>query len=47
VVVVLPPDVLSVIKDIGVVMAALSRSIVNADSVQMVWHLLQGRILVL
>ena len=46
-VVVLSPHVLSVVKDVGVVMAALSRSIVDADSMQVVWHLLQGRILVL
>ena len=46
-VVVLSPHVLSVVKDVGVVMAALSRSIVDADSMQVVWHLLQGRIIVL
>ena len=46
-VVVLSPYVLSGVKDIGVVMAALSRSIMDADSMQVVRHLLQGRILVL
>ena len=46
-VVVLSPYVLSGVKDVGVVMAALSRSIVDADSMQVVRHLLQGRILVL
>ena len=46
-VVVLSPYVLSGVKDIGVVMAALSRSIMDADSMQVVRHLLQGRLLVL
>ena len=46
-VVVLSPYVLSGVKDVGVVMAALSRSIMDADSMQVVRHLLQRRILVL
>jgi len=46
-VVVLSPYVLSVVKDVGVVMAALSCSIVDADSMQVVRHLLQRQILVL
>ena len=45
-VIVLSPDALSVVPDVGVVVSALSCAIMNADTVQVVRHALQRRILV-
>ena len=45
-VIILPPDALRVVPDVGVVVPALSSAIVNANTVKVVRHALQRGILV-
>ena len=45
-VIILPPDALRVVPDVGVVVSALSCAIVNANTVKVVRHALQRGILV-
>ena len=45
-VIILPPDALRVVPDVGVVVPTLSCAIVNANTVKVVRHALQSGILV-
>ena len=45
-VIILPPDALRVVPDVGVVVSAFSSAIVNANTVKVVRHALQRGILV-